>query len=777
MKIKLKRVIRISNCQNMTKVLSIPSGKYYDQLTEFKLYVCPQTHKVRDAINKNVSGLLTFRADGGYMERVYKIDGSPLLIKDMNDDILGSLSEAQKNRVFTYLKKSHREQDTELSIYFLNEVEDLPNAPFVKAKDNSGIQNSCYCLLEDLRKGGYIYTTKQLEKLQPNYWWLLANPNVDEDHWNFVDSVRIGEESSYDAKKANGSYKSNFSKVRQGDIVFGYNSGTQNSVVAILKITRETDNRLHFRKELELEKPVSIDTISSDPITKQIDYLTTKCRQKPTLSKITQEQYHALMKLINIENVVQSAKSKNNSIMNSKQPLNQILYGPPGTGKTYNTIYKALDILGVKTPDEKEWFNNPDADKYRKKALDSFRENKDRIVMTTFHQSMSYEDFIEGIKPKIKESEEESLGFRKEKGVFRNICELAEKEFVKGNIDNFDEAWNQLIETLQVDISIKIEQQRNSFSIELNKTEKGLIAKPGNSSVYISKEQLYNVYLGKPGVAKKGNDGYRKLIVQYMTENCDLKTYKHGTQNFDSIKKYVLIIDEINRGNVANIFGELITLIEDDKRTTKWDAKEGKYIENPEGVKVKLPYSGDEFGVPGNLYIIGTMNTADRSVEALDSALRRRFSFTEMMPKPGLLENVRISGVKRADGENANLADLLYTINKRIEILKDREHQIGHSYFMQFTNKEMYPEGVTPDGLKGVFYNKIIPLLQEYFYGDYEKIQKVIGNGFVEKEKEFIPFAANTNENETTTEDLYKITSEPDMNNAIVNLNIQPFQD
>ena len=171
---------------------------------------------------------------------------------------------------------------------------------------------------------------------------------------------------------------------------------------------------------------------------------------------------------------------------------------------------------------------------------------------------------------------------------------------------------------------------------------------------------------------------------------------------------YVLIIDEINRGNVSQIFGELITLIEEDKR-----------LGNPEAIQVQLPYSKDWFGVPPNVHIIGTMNTADRSVEALDTALRRRFSFIEMPPKPGLIntegkaENGIVNGIE--------LSVLLEIINKRIEKLLDKDHMIGHSYFLSV-------EGLK--GLKSAFQNKIVPLLQEYFFGDYGKIGLVIGSKF-----------------------------------------------
>jgi len=284
---------------------------------------------------------------------------------------------------------------------------------------------------------------------------------------------------------------------------------------------------------------------------------------------------------------------------NKTHPLNQILYGPPGTGKTYNTINKALKIIDP----------NFDSEAPRKDIKKEFKryEDEGRIVFTSFHQSLSYEDFIEGIKPLT--NPDGSIKYEVKDGIFKEIVKEAK-----------------------------------------DKTE-------------------YN---------------------------------------------FVLIIDEINRGNVSQIFGELITLIEEDKRLGK-----------DEELTVKLPCSQDDFGVPPNLYIIGTMNTADRSVEALDTALRRRFSFVEMMPKPGLITG-QVGGI--------NLIDLMTTINKRIEMLLDRDHLIGHSYFMYIKDAA---------GLANTFKNKIIPLLQEYFYGDYGKIGLVLGSGFVElvKKDDFIGFS------------------------------------
>ncbi len=385
-------------------------------------------------------------------------------------------------------------------------------------------------------------------------------------------------------------------------------------------------------------------------------------------------------------------------IKKMSQPLNQILYGPPGTGKTYNTINTALKIISEKEALQVDWEDR----KAVKKLFDNYV-LEGRIAFTTFHQSMSYEDFIEGIKPMEPQAEDTHIKYEVQAGIFKRMCDSAAIQ--KSN------TFDQVYELLLNDIQNEKEQE-----LEL-KTMKGFpfwiqVNSRNNLNLFTGKNKQLNGTIKKEGLSieasgvkyYEGWESYATSILQYLKAK-----YNYVLQGkIAQTKPYILIIDEINRGNVSAIFGELITLIEEDKR-----------IGMPEEIQLQLPYSKKEFGVPSNLYIIGTMNTADRSVEALDTALRRRFSFIEMPPNYSLKELKY-----ELYGYTANT--ILATINVRIEKLLNKDYALGHAYFI----------GKNETSFITSFYKNIIPLLQEYFYADYAKIGLVLGKGFVQAKQE-----------------------------------------
>ena len=404
-------------------------------------------------------------------------------------------------------------------------------------------------------------------------------------------------------------------------------------------------------------------------------------------------------------------------------PLNQILFGPPGTGKTYTTINKALQIINEKEEQLLDW-----TDRKKVKELFDKRLNEGRIVFTTFHQSMSYEDFIEGIKPIEPKVEGQNVIYKVVDGIFKRASEKAREN------DNLSSLPQDESEGIPFDIAFDIFKQKIENSlledpvVTPNEMKKGFVVhltnsffsitgingasikmmtRTGNEQNTMTKPTLKLIFEDLDNIEKYVSGGmkvYYKALVEEMLEwKNDIKSISQSI----TPQNYVVILDEINRGNVSQIFGELITLIEDDKR-----------IGAPEALEITLPYSKDKFGVPPNLFIIGTMNTADRSVEALDTALRRRFRFEEMPPRYDL------TGLS-FEFANVKASDILYMINKRIEKLIDKDHTIGHSYFLLGSNEK--PE----EKLLTAFYKNIIPLLQEYFFGDYGKIGLVLGQGFV----------------------------------------------
>ncbi len=423
---------------------------------------------------------------------------------------------------------------------------------------------------------------------------------------------------------------------------------------------------------------------------------------------------------------------------------NLILYGPPGTGKTYSSAIYVVAICDNKSLNELADY------KYVMKRYNELK-SEQRIVFTTFHQSYGYEEFIEGIKPVVSDEISDVSGdisYKVTPGIFKRFCETAKRSKVK--LDKFDipedaTVWKATIRTTVSEDCFKNNRVRIDFGIDdegasafVNDMKLGdfIITTDGSRSKIngisiISKNEAYsldseydttardviwlathidkdikninkNRILHRRTVARVPGIQVGDIVALAKENNSDLSSMEIQQNE----KPYVFVIDEINRGNISKIFGELITLIECSRR-------EGM----PEATETLLPYSGDAFSIPKNVYLLGTMNTADRSIALMDTALRRRFSFIEMMPRTDILRSIGADKVG-----DLNVADMLDKMNERISFLYDREHTIGHAYFTELKDDPSI------ERLQSIFEKSVIPLLQEYFYEDYQKIQMVLGD-------------------------------------------------
>ena len=377
---------------------------------------------------------------------------------------------------------------------------------------------------------------------------------------------------------------------------------------------------------------------------------------------------------------------KNEKTEDMNFPLNTILYGPPGTGKTYNTILRAAQIIEDRVIDSYD------------EALEIFKANlHGQIEFITFHQNYSYEDFIQGLRPDTENDNQ--LTFERKDGVFKEIADKALKnitESEKPQISKrpFEEVFNQFINPLvEGEIEeIEVKMKKVSYfitaitnkSIEFRKTS-------GGTEHTLSISTLRKMYDAESVLGIQGLSSYYSPLLDELLK---IGKDSSGKKEIIQRKNYVIIIDEINRANISRVFGELITLIEPDKRS------HGKIP-----MEAKLP-SGDTFIVPSNLYIIGTMNTADKSIALLDIALRRRFEFEPMYPKYS------------EDGLDVNDEDVLKSINESIISDKGHDFQIGHSYFMD--SKE------DPYDFERIMNVKVIPLLLEYFMNDAKAVTQIV---------------------------------------------------
>jgi hypothetical protein len=431
---------------------------------------------------------------------------------------------------------------------------------------------------------------------------------------------------------------------------------------------------------------------------------------------------------------------------------NLILYGPPGTGKTYQTAWEAVRLcLGEGVAADLSGENNRD------RLMAEYRRlmSEGRIEFVTFHQSMSYEEFVEGLRPAVdgEDPSENGAGFRLEPvaGIFQRVARRAEASAKADTIHAQDADATQAMPdapepNADVFPSAAVEGADNDdlqpqpalaeemFTVgQLPPVRDGTFRKLAQDVALQLAEthpQGFSLNQYREALVSSGREtgieptgGWEKhnmptwashpdqawLVPADAAVAASSNPRTNGWQQTSGVTvrvehntsaAHVLIIDEINRANISKVFGELITLLEPDKRLGRRDE-----------IQLTLPYSKKRFGVPQNLHIIGTMNTADRSIALLDTALRRRFTFKELMPNP-LELSPNVGGI--------NLQKLLATINDRIEYLFDREHQIGHAYFIGCTSREEIERAMR---------ERVIPLLSEYFYEDWSKVAAVLGDG------------------------------------------------
>lgn len=495
-----------------------------------------------------------------------------------------------------------------------------------------------------------------------------------------------------------------------------------------------------------------------------------------TTFKATKEQYDFFL---------QRATQVKTSSMHE---LNTILYGPPGTGKTFHSVTHAVAIIEQRSLGHvMAECEDETGRKALRERFERYMENG-QVRSVTFHQSFAYEDFVEGIKPDVIGTDTEAqVTYTVKDGVFKQLCAAASSAeklqresghahpvitddvlehaaFWKASIgyytdpeddviyeycmanDVFAMGWGEGVdlkdahsvedmERLLRENNVSTDGRVLTFLKYLRMQMKDgdvVLVSEGNETIraigivngpyfmdatapirFKQFRKVRWVYkdISLPVRSVYGNAFTQGTLWQLKLPLMRLDQFKAApTSSSGNDQRFVLLIDEINRGNIAGIFGELITLIERDKRAGMEEA-----------AKVRLPYSKTEdFSVPSNLHIIGTMNTADRNVEALDTALRRRFSFVEMQSRP--------ERVQQPDGFAIRLQPLLAAINGRIERLLDKDHHIGHSYFMGIHRADD-PE----QALRRVFKNKVLPLLEEYFHGDPRKLGAVLGPQWVKK--------------------------------------------
>lgn len=588
-----------------------------------------------------------------------------------------------------------------------------------------------------------------------NYWLI----QIKSSDFQLIKALSVNELKVYPVKPGK-------STIRQDDKIIIWKTGKNAGCYAVATAVSDTgewpvpENELpFFRTTPSVESTIQLKidlNLWDKPLLKK-DFAGSQMfdrfsEELPGINyKITQRHYTFLKELAHKK--ISGPDAEKGFIPHAKStdhPLNLILYGPPGTGKTYTAISLAVAIIENKSLEK---ISKKDRSKLRYRFSEYLSEGQ--IGFVTFHDAYSYEDFVEGVKPRtenqeviydIEEGIFKQLAFEAKRNMLETLMTNLPKKEIKISFNQLYKAFVQYLKSDQFKTFVTIGQNR-AYLHRIGRNGDFIVRKENTyNTITVSKNKLRIIYENLPDIEQiSDTDAEIKALIGVVNTNIYLSVFQE-LKNFeneyikalamlqfqgevsdntvesfelgelagmikDQTKKYVLIIDEINRGNISNIFGELITLLEEDKR-------EG----NTEGLLIQLPFSKSYFSVPSNLYLIGTMNTAGQSIELLDPALRRRFDFLELEPEPSVIKQVN----KTQFVDGIDLVKMLNAINERIELLIGRDFRIGHTYFLNLTSLA---------DLKGVFLHKIVPLLQEYFEGDFFRIGLILGKDFVQKKE------------------------------------------